>query len=224
MAEPWFGEFAVFVMRPRQAVSAMQIQELINNSLAGVASGNGIAIEVLMPSIERADEAGGILLFEPHTIVRVKENADINMGSQGSQIPCEEIALRVCATLEGFLPQGYGAALSIRKEAIVPCKDLPGLVAYDVCVRGRFAMPAPLKAVLPRISGDPAAVALATATEGAAIYYTTDESYPWAGTLANPGTGTVYTGPFPTTPGTKIRAAAFLAGLQGSDVAFATIN
>ncbi|MGB8355780.1 MAG: FN3 associated domain-containing protein [Chthoniobacteraceae bacterium] len=224
MAEPYFGEFAIFVMRPRQAVSAMQIQELINNSLAGVASGNGISIEVLMPLVDRADEESGILLFEPRTIVRVKEYADINMSTQGTQVPCEEIALQVCVTLEGFLAQGYGGSLYIPKEAIVPCKDFPTLVTYDVNVKSRFGLQNAQKAALPKIAGDHTGITLTTATAGSAIYYTTDESYPWSGNSQNPSTATLYSTPFSCAEGAIVRAAASMAGLQSSDVAMARVS
>jgi hypothetical protein len=222
MADPWFAEFAVFVLRPRAAMSAVMIQEAVNNSLAGIASGNGIAIEVLMPLLEREGEAGGALIFQSSVIIRVKENPGINMGAGGSRTPCEEIAIRVCVTLEGFYADGYSSPLCVARDSAAPRLDFPGLVVYDVKLKSRLGVSMPAMAATPAISGDHAGVTLACATGGAAIYYTTDGSYPWPGATANPSTGALYTGPFTCAPGAIIRACAFLAGSLASNTAWFT--
>lgn len=226
MADPYFAPFFIAVLRPRKDASALQIAESINNSLAGIAQGNGIAIEVMMPLLDRVDEGSGILLFEPKVTVRVKENPAYNMGTNGTKIPAEEIVLMVCSRLEGFLAQGYGGSAYIPKDAVTPVlrTEFAGLVVYDVNVKGKFGLQNPLKVALPQITGDHTAVTIATPTEGAAIYYTTDESYPWAGNVSNPSTAVLYTTPFTATAGAKVRACAFLDTYQQSDVALETIN
>lgn len=61
----------------------------------------------------------------------------------------------------------------------------------------------------------PVTVTLTCATVGAAIYYTTDGSYPGSNPVACP-TAVLYTGPFAVVAGTTLRAAAELTGYQQS--------
>jgi hypothetical protein len=219
MAAPFFNSFAVFWLRPRKARSAMQIQDSINLSLVGIAGGNGVAIEVMMPLLDRTDEASGILMFEPRAVVRVRENPAINMSDSGTQIPAEEIALNVALELEGFLPYGYGSALYVPRDGVVPREDPRGFVVYDVNFMSRFGLENPVKAAMPQISGDHTGVTIICASAGAVIYYTTDESYPWGGSEANPSTAILYSAPFACAAGVIVRACAFLSGAQQSDAA-----
>ncbi len=107
-------------------------------------------------------------------------------------------------------------------NAIVPNTDFDGLVGYDVTISTSVALAKPAKVATPAIAAAAAispatgsSVTLTCATGSAAIYYTTDGSYP---SSAN-ATATLYSAPFNVPTAATLRAAAQLSGSQPSDVA-----
>jgi hypothetical protein len=77
-----------------------------------------------------------------------------------------------------------------------------------------FAQNKPQQCVDVTLTADNLDVTLATATDGATIYYTTDGSFPWSGNSE----AEIYAGEFSVDSGTTVRAAAYKSGLDGSNV------
>ena len=65
-------------------------------------------------------------------------------------------------------------------------------------------------------------VTLSAAEAGAAIYYTTDGTFPGAGNAG--GRAALYTGPFHVASGTVVRWAGYLTGCYGSDAGQAVVS
>ncbi len=214
-ADPYFADIPVFILRPRAQEGAAQIQTRIDQALTGLvkkAGKAGAAVTLLMPTgdTDKPNVPGPQLRFT--YTARVQEIIAINFGPQGTQKSAEEIALAVLQLCH--LCQFNGANVLYADPAtLTPSLDADPKLTYDVRFLAQGGLPKPLKVALPIITvvGDTATVACATA--GAAIYTTTDDSYP---SPLNPA-ASLYAAPLVPGPCT-VRACAFLAGYQQSDV------
>jgi hypothetical protein len=136
-------------------------------------------------------------------------------ASSGTLRSAEQIALDVLHALHHFDPGTSGSPLYADKKAIEPNTDFPGKIVYDCFIRTRLGLDpaakvAPVKIDVYPIAA-PATVGMSCATPGAEIRYTLDGSYPGP-------TATLYTAPFTQATAATVRAAAYLAGKQGSDI------
>lgn len=106
----------------------------------------------------------------------------------------------------------------MESNAIVPNETFEGMIAYDIFAGKLLYVRAELKVLAPTISAAGAlptvTVTLATAEVGAAIYFTTDGTFPSEENEA----ATLYTTPFIQAAAATVRAAAYLAGKLGSDI------
>jgi hypothetical protein len=86
----------------------------------------------------------------------------------------------------------------------------------------RLSVSSPVRVAAPTIAvgTGPVTVTLSCTTSGAAIYYTTDESFPWSGNT----TATLYAAPVTVTASCNFRACAHKAGSISSDVAWAVVT
>jgi hypothetical protein len=87
-----------------------------------------------------------------------------------------------------------------------------------VLIESELDLPCLPKTPQPFIANSGDVVSIGCADPEAAIYYTTDGTAPWAGNETYPSTGIPYSGPFSTSAGTLIRAAAFNSEKLGSDI------
>jgi hypothetical protein len=138
-------------------------------------------------------------------------------------VTAEEAARAARAALHQFAIEGK-ILLYQDEKAIEPLpgleKEFPGCLGYRVLLRGRMSEEAAGKSALPRITAPGQTVSLSSTDAGAAIYYTTDGSFPGPG---NAG-ARVYEGPFTVAGGTVARWAGYAPGLMGSDAGQAVIN
>lgn len=133
----------------------------------------------------------------------------------GTGCSADEIADRLRQILHRFT---MGRGQTIYFAGMEPVNIADGKVSYSVRFK-RQAQDQPPVAVasigITPPGPGPATVTLTCASVGAAIWYTTDGSYPGSNPVACP-TAVLYTGPFAVVAGTTLRAAAELTGFQQS--------
>jgi hypothetical protein len=222
-ASAFFADIPVLIFRPRAALTAAEIQDQINAALGVLTAQNGkagLCATVLMPALStRNQELPGPYLHLKCT-VRVQENVLVNMGANGTQIPCEDAAIATVQILHLWTPGATAGIVRIAEEAITPGAPFEGNVTYDVLIESELDLPCLPKTPQPLITNSGDVVSTACADPDAAIYYTIDGTAPWAGNETYPSTGILYTAPFTASTGTLIRAAAFNPDKLGSDTTF----
>jgi hypothetical protein len=218
-AADFFANIPVFILRPRAALTAAQIQDKINSALGAITLQNGKAGLSVTGLDTRNQELPGPYLHLKCT-VRVQENVVVNMGANGTQIACEDAAIAVAQTLHLWTPGGTAGILRAAAETITPNPAFEGRVTYDVQVESELDLPCLPKTPQPFITNSDGAAVITCSNPEAEIFYTTDGSNPWAGNLTYPSTSILYTTPFNVSAGTLIRAAAFAPDQLGSDVAW----
>jgi hypothetical protein len=220
-ATEFFANIPVFTLRPRAALTAAQIQDKINAALGTLTPQNGqagLCATILMPLLttQKPDLPGPYLHLR--CTIRVQENVMVNMGSGGTQIPCEDAAIAVAQTLHLWTPGGTAGILRAGADTITPDSSTAGRVTYDVLVESELDLPCLEKEPQPFISATDGVLSIVCHDSAATIYYTTDGSMPWPGNETYPSTATHYTAPFSASTGTLIRAATFSADKAGSDI------
>jgi hypothetical protein len=223
-AAAFFASIPVLIFRPRAALTAAQIQDTINAALGALTTQNGqagLCATVLMPLLHTSTpELPGPYLRLKCT-VRVQENVIVNMGVNGTQIPCEDAAIAVAQTLHLWTPGGTAGILRAAAETITPNLTFENRVTYDVLIESDLdlaCLPRTVQPFITAFGSAPSTISVACADGSATIYYTTNGSMPWSGNDTYPSTALIYTEPFPASLGTLVRAAAFTAGKLGSDI------
>jgi hypothetical protein len=219
---PFFANVPVFILRPRAALTAAQIQDRINASLGALTTQNGkagLCATVLMPLLNTQKQELPGPYFHLKCTVRVQENVIVNMGPNGTQIACEDAAIAVAQSLHLWTPGGTAGIVRAAQETIAPNTAFEARVTYDVLMESELELPCPPKTVQPLLINTDGSIILTCADTGAAIYYTLDGTAPWPGNASYPSTGIFYNGPFATPEaGTLVRCAAFATGVPGSDI------
>jgi hypothetical protein len=220
-ASAFFESIPVFIFRPRAALTAAQIQDRINSALGALTTQNGkagLCATILMPLLDtqRQELPGPYLHLK--CIIRLQENVMVNMGSSGTQIPCEDAAIAAAQILHLWTPGATAGILRVAPEAITPNPAFEGKVTYDVLLESELDLECLPKTVQPFISVSEETASITCADPDAAIYYTLDGTVPWAGNETYPSTAVLYSGAFEVETGSLVRAAAFTAGKLGSDV------
>jgi Chitobiase/beta-hexosaminidase C-terminal domain len=133
----------------------------------------------------------------------------------GTGISADELADRVRQILHRFT-MGRGQTIYFAGQEPVNVPD--GKISYSLRFKRQSQDLPPVAVASVGISPPgpgPATATLTCATAGAAIWYTTDGSYPGSNSAACP-TAKLYSGPFAVAAGTTLRAAAELTGFQQS--------
>lgn len=180
----------------------------------------GICLLVQCP-IEEPDDAN---LPGPVTVgkitVSVIEDPLINRDTEagGTGKPWPRVGRRVKARLHHF-NFGEGKMLIFAGMERVILDNNAGNGA-DYTFKVQIGDPIIPKVIKPRISGPANAVQMECAHEGAAIYYTTDLSFPRPGGEFSH----LYEAPIELDAGTVVYAAAYADSFQGSDLTTKTIT
>ena len=215
-ADDWFADINVLTERKADIISAIE-KSIGPMKAKGGKSGTCIVVMSPVASDESEEIPGAIL--HPQLTFRILENPLINNSGVGTGKEALSTAKRVVMLMKHFRMDGVCTELIPEKPTIVPVADPVAPVAYEVRFKARdddgetLAKVARV-AISPASGAAPRTVTLTCATSGAAIYYTTDGSFPWSGNA----TATLYTVPFSVTSPATVRAGAFLAGAAGSNV------
>jgi hypothetical protein len=223
-SEPYFAAISLFQIRQERYQS--EIDEALSSATFDPGQGGkspGATVEVLMPVLKTnlVNAPGPVVTLEQRLIV--KENPALNLAAGGVNLTAEEIAVEILQTLHQFYLGGICQALYPAAQAIVPNSQFPSLVAYDVVLQATFNLtpPARTACTLPPTENSLTLTFAAPASDpSAAIYTTTDGSFPGPGNAA----AALYGAPFAVAGGTVIRWAAYAAGKLGSSTAMATVT
>jgi hypothetical protein len=238
MADALFQYVRVVVARPRAAEDAVLIEQTINEALGGLrkyiartagqtdeqwqaaceASGKAGLLIIVMMSEGEVPTTGPGPALELVQVVRVIENPMINESADGTGITLEEVTLHVLGELHSWSNDGK-QALRASKTAFKEV-NLANGVGYDVSFTRLMPLQPRNPVSRPVITITDPQMTITCATSGAAIYFTTDGSFPSA------LNGTLYSGAVDVgslAAGTVIRAVATKSPLRGSDCARAEV-
>ncbi len=216
-AEAFFNTITVVSVRKLQIESELAITNPYQTEKNGKL---GVGVLVGLPTlhVDRPNLPGPELIVV--LPLRVQEQPTINMdATQGTLKSAEDVAIKLSRLLHGFQLEGL-CGLYADKDTIVPNTEFPGLVTYDVRLKGTLEQPVEPKVTDAQISENNLMVTFTNTLAGAEIYYTTDGSYP----SALNAVATHYTVPFTVTSGTVIRWAAYKDGYNSSNCLQATIT
>lgn len=217
-SESYFVDIPVFEIREER------VESQVAAALAGRKPKNGkvgVAVEVMMPMLKTAKPNAPGPLCALETLIRVKENPPLNLGSHGTGKTAEAVGVTILQTLHGFSTPGIcGTFYPSQNESMVPNRDFPPMVAYDIKLESIFPLTPLDRMAAPVIDCPVSTVSIIHPDPAAVIYYTTDGSFPGPGATAPQA----YSTPFVATPGTIIRAAAYKPGYTGSDVSMSIIT
>ncbi len=221
---PMVANIPVFIMRPRAAMTAVQIQSKIDAALGSLTAKGGkagLALTVEMPTlrIQRGQQELPGPYLSLRCQVRVQENPLINMGANGTKIAAEDCAIAVSQALHLWTPGGTAGIVRASLDTITPDLSFENLLTYWVNVESEPNIPDlgfTLPAVITVASGS---ATLTCASYEASIYYTLDGTTPFPSTGEIATTAQLYSAPFAApAAGALLRAAAFSAGNRGSDI------
>lgn len=222
-----FTGITINVVRPRSEAEAALIQTTIDNVLAGMTYKDnkaGAAVIISVPIPEAIDEELPGPQLEPVIRARVIENPLVNMGELGTKLSAEQICLNLLHSLHHWDPGTGNGPLRAEKKPMEPVENYPGKVVYDCLLRTRHGLDPAIKVATPIVTQNSAlptaGVTMSCLTPGASIYYTTDGSLPWPGNEA----ASLYQNSFELAEAVTLRAAAYKAGVQGSDINQTEIN
>jgi hypothetical protein len=219
-AETRFADVPVFIDRPRSAQEALQMQSAIDKALAGMTKQNnkaGLACRVFMPEAECPSPNIPGPLLEVVLTVQVIEKPMFNEGPNGTGISAEQCALNIVSSLQHWTRGNAALYCDRRALRVVPDE---GSIILDVVIRTQFGVPGYAFVAAPVIAEGETLLTLTCATEGAAIYYTTNGSTPAPGNAA----ATLYTAPFEPPASGVVRVCAFKASFHASRISELVIS
>lgn len=239
---PWFAD--IMVEKGELGINPSDIARLLGTSRQRTPGKKGALVVIDRPirDVEYPDIPG------PEWKVRIPigfyEHRTTNRGDGGTNKTIEMMISKGAALIHLFQIDDLGTQIVCSQDAVTPVvsSDKLQLIA-ELVVEATLNQQPEEKVSAPRVSGTADAVVISAGalygiTEGASVYYTTDGSYP------TPDTGTFYgfyilnengqplisedgqplatentPEPFAVAAGTLVRANAWLAGLQHSDLA-----
>jgi hypothetical protein len=209
-ADPFFA--TIPIVAEDQGVTEQEVEQALAAGTL-VKGGKAGAAVIVFQSEEETQDPDVEGPRELATVrVRCLETPRINRSAAGTALPAQAIAQRVKTLCHLWLRAG----VDVTVRGAGRYADQRGVIGKDVILRTVIDQTAPARTPTASIAGSAAAVTLSCGAGSAAIYYTTD------GTFPGPG-ASLYTGHFAVAGGTLVRAAAYLAGSTGSDITQLTL-
>ena len=212
LTDPYFAQIAVFAEHKGVVQSEIDRTLSVINARGGKL---GACVIVLMATLVGDSPNAPGPRSKVRIDVQVIDYPVINLSADGTGKSCSQIAEQVRMLCHQYR-DGSGSIFTFSAQQPVKLED--GQNCFVVSFE-RLAgdSPAPKVANVvasPASGAAPQTVTLTCATAGAAIYYTTDGSYPSAANAA----ATLYSAPFAQAVAATIRAAASKSGYRQSDV------
>jgi hypothetical protein len=113
--------------------------------------------------------------------ISVFEMPLINRATGGTEKTIEEITSEVMHLLHGWRSSPSLGQVYCDKDAVTPVVGTDKIIVTEIQLRSRMRLESPARVATPTFSGNAAALQISCNTAGAAIYYTTDGSFPWSG-------------------------------------------
>jgi len=208
-------------VRPRDAEEAAGIQSKLNNTLAGITTRNGkrgVSCIIGMPEFGGTAVNVRALRGKMTIILEVIENIVVN----NTGASCEEHAWEIARLLQHMQFQPWSPLVGDPK-LITPSPEaiLDKKIIYRITMTVEITAERKDKVSTPEVSASGANITLSCATSGAAVYYTTDESFPGPGNAD----ALLYSAPFALAPGAHLlRVAAHKSGSACSDAVMAELT
>ncbi len=217
--ERYFAKITVAVLREKLVEAEGQLTAVWQTVTHGK-SGLGIIVGMPVVGVEDSDAPGPELLAKLPVVVL--EEPNINSSPDGVGIVSEDVAIQVLKTLHQFA-LAQNLTIYARGDCMTPNRDYEGIRGYNLQFELRYeeGLNAKCDSLAWTVGGGNLTLTNGANTPAAAIWYTTDGSFPWPG-----GTGTLYAGPVNISglaAGAIVRWAAWLANYNGSDVRSYTI-
>lgn len=214
LASPDLAE--VEILLQRKGVTESDIETALSVLNSRVEGGKiGACVIIIMPSLTPVSEDVPGPLYSINMVVQVIEQPMFNTGATGTNLTAEQLAQKVRMLFQHF-SNGQGGTYAF--AGMEPIAVAEGQISYGVRFQRQAGDTAAQIVTMPSISSTgpaaPATVTITCATAAAAIYYTTDGSYPSSANEA----ATLYAAPFVQATAATIRAAAEKTGLQQSNV------
>lgn len=216
-ADPFFSDIPV-VVADRGNVEEEIKKKRIAISSKGGKTGVGVIILPLVADDEDPNIPSGPMDLRP--AFQVFEQREINrLPSTGTGKSSIRIARKIRNVIKGRQLIGIVGSLNPDKPCIEPVtfegkKDLVGHQVNFICKEADSEIVQ--RCLIPVFSRVGDNITIASQTDGAQIYYTTDDSFPWSGNT----NATLYTGAVAIpAEGLTLRACAFKADHIGSSVA-----
>ena len=183
----------------------------------------GIAILVLMPSLNLVENESEITKVRIFQTARVLENPTLNRSEEGTGQTASFVSLRVMQLARGWRPYPHEdprRCFFLSDEPLVPI-HVEGHVGYDVRFVFQDFLPTHPRAISPTFRQENTKLFIESPQAVARLYRTTDGSLPHPD---NPQAVSTR-GPFPLpSPPAHIRAVAFVAGSLPSHAAAWTLS
>jgi hypothetical protein len=216
-ADAFFADIPVVVADEGNVKATLEKKQAVITSKGGKVGAAVIVLQVIGDD-EFTNVAFGPLRLRP--AFQVVENRELNLGPNGTGKSARKIARRVVTVIKPLRLSGMTTDFECDKPCIEPVslKDdvAKNLVAYQVNFACAEADTEGLEqASMPRFEVVGNQLVMTCATEGATIWFTTDDSYPAPQTDGADD----YTSPIDLTEGMIVRACAYQDGKVASQVA-----
>lgn len=215
-ADAFFSDVPVLVQRKGVTESDIEVALSTLNEKAGKM---GALLVVLMPALQPDSPDAPGPRYRIIATVQVIEQPLFNLGDDGTGKSAEQISERVRQLLH-HVSFGRGGVWTF--AGMEPVEQGEGKIAYGVRVSRLAGDSTGARIPTPTITAAGTAPTTATITcadTAAALWYTTDGSYPWPG---NP-TATLYTAQVTLTAAATLRSVAYRADYQASNTATLTV-
>lgn len=223
-ADPFFVD-TVKVFSQRKGITENDVMTALG-AVNQQGTKSGLVAIVLIPSlIPESPNAPGPYYFTRYPIQVIDWPVMRRNATTGAGMSAETLAERIRMIVH-FWGTGRGQALVFDGMEPAP-QDDPTKVSYILYFKKLGGDKAPVKCatvgITPASGAAPQTVTLTCATASAAIYYSTDGTYPSSqAAAATPATSFLYSAPFSVATAATVRAAAEKTNLQQGDCAQAT--
>ena len=217
----WFSSVCVLEYREGDILSEAQRALMVQNPDEDAAHKMGACIVIHMPTLKEPRAGGAANVRTPlgDLILEVDayEYAGLNMSADGTGKSAEKLAWRILRALHHYYPSGYSGQWFAENNRVQPLGNRNNVRGYKVTFRIPVIVHGDPKAANPskhsqHIGGGEHQITLAHGLDTAEIYYTLDESLP------RPGFGALYTEPLILPEPFILRAAAYVADYEPSNV------